>query len=493
MSKPKTNVDKCNDLKSKFQEANRYNNFGNVLVKMHVQGFRCHTNTVIEIESPITAFCGLNGVGKSTLIQLAASAYIGQSQQDTYYISSFINSHKFDPNPFTHNAKVEYNYFHENQIIKQLTISRQLEGGWQGYNRRLKRKVLYIGVSSYLPKVEKSDFINRYPKEVVLVNSIAVEQHIKEWTCKILGKNYDKIETHTFQFRKRTNQINSVQHNQVNYSEPHMGYGEARSQYLIRVIESLPDKSLILIEEPEISLHPNAQYQLGCYLVDVTLRKGHQIFLTTHSESLLNALPSQSRKYLEKTKSGIRCIDGLPPSQAHSLMSDGHSKALVIFVEDEKTKSIAKAILTEIIRRVDSNFLSTVGIYPAGDCNTVKNTVRSLNDTEIKVAGVLDADQQAIPKQNIFTLPGKLAPEKELFNNQAVKTYIQKEYQLDLDDFQFSCLVDIDHHQWFEKLAQKLSVEELALVTEVSRDYVKNLPENEISSLVNQLKEACLK
>ncbi|EHC19651.1 hypothetical protein FJSC11DRAFT_0468 [Fischerella thermalis JSC-11] len=48
MSKPKTNVDKCNDLKSKFQEANLYNNFGNVLVKMHVQGFRCHTNTVIE-------------------------------------------------------------------------------------------------------------------------------------------------------------------------------------------------------------------------------------------------------------------------------------------------------------------------------------------------------------------------------------------------------------------------------------------------------------
>ncbi|PLZ25138.1 hypothetical protein [Fischerella thermalis] len=170
-------------------------------------------------------------------------------------------------------------------------------------------------------------------------------------------------------------------------------------------------------------------------------------------------------------------------------MSDGHSKALVIFVEDEKTKSIAKAILTEIIRRVDSNFLSTVGIYPAG----VKNTVRALNDTEIKVVGVLDADQKAIPKQNIFTLPGKLAPEKELFNNQAVKTYIQKEYQLDLDDFQFSCLVDIDHHQWFEKLAQKLSVEELALVTEVSRDYVKILPENEISSLVNQLKEACLK
>ncbi|PSB02355.1 ATP-dependent nuclease [Merismopedia glauca] len=491
MSKVKNNTNKCNDLKSKFQEGNRYNNFGNVLVRMHIQGFRCHKNTVIEIQNPITAFCGLNGVGKSTLIQLAATAYIGQSQQETYYISRFINIHKFDPHPFTNDAKIEYKYWQENLALKQLTISRKQDGGWQGYNRRLKRKVLYIGVSSYLPKVETSDFIIRYPAEIELVSSISVEQHIKEWTCKILGKNYESIKTHTFKFKKRKNQINSVQHNQVNYSEPHMGYGEARSQYLIRVIESLPDKSLILIEEPEISLHPSAQYQFGCYLVDVTLRKGHQIFLTTHSESLLNALPSQSRKYIEKIPSGIRCIDGLPPSQAHSLMSDGYLKALVILVEDEKTKSVAKTILTEIIRRVDPIFLSTVGIYPAGDCNTVKNTVRTLKDTNIKVAGVLDADQQAILKENIFTLPGKLAPEKELFNNHAVQAHIQKEYQLNLDDFQVSYLVDTDHHQWFEKLAQKLSVEELALVTEASKVYAQNLHENERDSLVKQLKEAC--
>jgi len=491
MSKFKTNIDNCNALKSKFEVRHRYSNFGDVLVKMHVQGFRCHANTVIEIESPITAFCGLNGVGKSTLIQLAAAAYRGQSQQDTYYISNFINSHKFDPNPFTSNARVEYTYFQRDSTHRQLNLSRKTEGGWQGYIKRLKRNVLYIGVSSYLPKVEQSDFINRYPQEVVLVNSISVEQYVKEWTCKILSRNYEKIETHTFQLRKRIGKINSVEHNLVNYSEPHMGYGEARSQYLIRIIESLAKKSLILIEEPEISLHPNAQYQLGCYLVDVTLRKGHQIFLTTHSESLLSALPSQSRKYLEKTQNGIRCIDGLTPYQAHSLMSDGYSKALSIFVEDEKTKSIAKAILVEIIRYVDNTFLSTVGIYPAGDCNTIKNIIRALNDTKAKAAGVLDADQQPIPKENIFTLPGNSAPERELFNNRQVIAHILNEYKLDLRVFQASSLVDIDHHQWFEKLAQRLCLDESALVTELSRIYVQSLSENDISSLVDQLKDCC--
>lgn len=492
MNKFKNNIDKCNALKGRFQLEKRYSNFGDVLIKMHVQGFRCHTNTLIDIHNPITAFCGLNGVGKSTLIQLAATAYIGQSPQNTYYISDFINSHQFDPNPFTENAKVEYNYCQPNSGIKQLTISRKSDSGWQGYHRRLKRNVLYIGVSSYLPTYDKSDFIYRYPKEVELVNSASVDQITKEWACTILGRNYQAIETHTLKFKKRISKINSVTHNQVNYSEPNMGYDEARSQYLIRVIESLPEKSLILIEEPEISLHPSAQYHLGCYLVDVTFRKGHQIFLTTHSELLLSALPSQSRKYLDKTQDEIRCMEGLAPSQAYSLMSGGYSKALVIFVEDQKTKSIAKIILTEIIRHVDSNFLSTVDICPVGDCDTVKNLVRTLDGSKLKVAGVLDADQTAIPKENIFKLPGSSAPEKELFACQEVKIFIQKEYSLDLNDFQNPYLVNVDHHQWFEKLSQRVNVEELALVTEVSRVYARSLfNNNEADSLINQLKQAC--
>ncbi len=55
-------------LMSKFSEPNRYANFGSVIMQMHIQGFRCHENTVIDIKCPITAFCGLNGTGKSTIL-----------------------------------------------------------------------------------------------------------------------------------------------------------------------------------------------------------------------------------------------------------------------------------------------------------------------------------------------------------------------------------------------------------------------------------------
>lgn len=57
-------------LQSRFEPQHRFENFGNVIVKMMVNGFRCHDQTIVDIRSPITAFCGLNGTGKTTLIQL---------------------------------------------------------------------------------------------------------------------------------------------------------------------------------------------------------------------------------------------------------------------------------------------------------------------------------------------------------------------------------------------------------------------------------------
>ena len=126
-----------------------------------------------------------------------------------------------------------------------------------------------------------------------------------------------------------------------------MGYGEARSQFLIGNLELLPEKSLVLIEEPETSLHPSAQYEFGAYLVDVSRRRGHQILLTTHSDYVLKALPSESSIYLHRKQNAIVPIVGLTPQRAKSLMAQGHDKALHVLVED----ACGKAMVTELIRK----------------------------------------------------------------------------------------------------------------------------------------------
>lgn len=116
-------------------------------------------------------------------------------------------------------------------------------------------------------------------------------------------------------------------------------------------------------------------------------------------------------------------------------------------------------------------------------------TVRALKSTGLPVVCVLDADMNDSPKENIFKLPGEYSPEKELFASSAFKEYIQKTYAVNLDDF-MTILSGVDHHDWFSQLADYVSQDKSALVSEASRAYARNLPESEVETLTMLLKEA---
>lgn len=480
-------ADPANDLQTMFDDRHRYNNFGNVLVQMGVWGFRCHDYTVVEVSSPITAFCGLNGTGKSTLLQLAACAYSGVDSSATpYYVKDFLVTGTLDPAPFSEFASVEYRYWQADSAPKIVTLTRNDETKrWLGYSRRPRRSVLFAGVGIYLPRVEQRDFIIRHASHLTVTGSEAVAKRIHVWTSKVLGYSYDQIDSHTVTHSGHTGQIVSVLRGGSRYSEAHMGYGEGRTQYLIKALETLPEKSLVLIEEPETSLHPSAQYEFGRYLVDVATVRRHQIMLTTHSEAILEALPPKSRLYVSRGESGVDIVVGLTAQQAKSLMSQGHSKALHVLTED----ICAQAILTEIIRHVDATFLSSVGIYPAGGADAIALTVRTLKATKLHVAAVRDGDKPATPNENIFKLPGCLPPEKEMFQNENVRACVQQTYGINLSDFE-TTLHGVNHHRWFALLAEHVHQAQAALVSECARVYARSLPENDVISLVDQLKAA---
>ncbi|MDQ0286288.1 putative ATPase [Desulfofundulus luciae] len=479
--------DQRNRLQKMFDFRNRFSNFGDVLIRLHVKGFRCHTNTLIEINSPITAFCGLNGTGKSTLLQLAAAAYRPLTRQERpYYLRDFFVVGTLDPMPFTRDASVEYKYWQHDRNLKTVTLSRNdITRRWQGYSRRPQRNVFFAGVGLYIPKIEQRDFFFRHASKLVVRDSSSVTDRIKLWTCRILGHSYESISTNIVIYSEREGNVVTVQRSGATYSEAHMGYGEGRTQYLINTLEILPEKSLVLIEEPETSLHPSAQHELGKYLVDVACERKHQIMITTHSEFILEALPSQSRIYLKKVDDGVYPIAGLTALQAKSLMTEGHVKALHILVED----NCAKTILSEIIRRIDPDFLRSVGIYPVGDADTIVRTIRTLKSTGLPVAAVRDADKGGQPSENIFKLPGSLPPEKELFSNIAVKKYMLSMYGVNLDDFKVSHLEGVDHHEWFQRLSNYLNMDEAALVSEAARIYARSLSEVDIVTLIAGLKE----
>src|SRR5579859_251760 len=183
------------------------------------------------------------------------------------------------------------------------------------------------------------------------------------------------MDRNTIKHPRQSPKVVTATRNGVRYSEANMGCGEGRVQHFIQQLESLPEKSLVLLEEPETSLHQSAQFELGRYLIDVCIRRKHQVLLTTHAESLLASLPSACRIYIDRSTGNIRPINGLSSAQAASLMANAATKALQILVEDP----VGKAVLTEIIRRSDATFLRTVEIHSSGDKDALQRIMQTLS------------------------------------------------------------------------------------------------------------------
>jgi hypothetical protein len=229
-----------------------------------------------------------------------------------------------------------------------------------------------------------------------------------------------------------------------------MGFGEARLLYIVDILENSSDKSLFVIEEPETSLHEDAQYKFIKYMLDVCVRKGHQVILSTHSSIILEALPPEGRKFLLRNTTGVQILDRVSANRAKSILTDGQKKALIICVED----TFAALKLQEAIRKLKPDLLPNIKISPLGDTKAVANAVDLLRSQGIKAIGVRDADKGEDKTRKLFKLPGTLPPEKEVYERTQVQKILNSKYGIDVEAV-FSMQQNMDHHNYGKILSEK--------------------------------------
>lgn len=483
-------ADSRNTLQSLWQPKHRHTNFGEVLLSVHAQGFRCHANTKIEFESPITAFCGLNGTGKSTLLQLAATAYRKADDAPRYYVYKFIVAGKLD-SPFSTDASVTFEYVQPitssgTPGVKAATISRG-KSKWVGYKNQPERRVYFAGVGLYLPRVEEWKAVDAYARKMNVRGKTALAADVRAYVSRILGATYDGADAQDVKFRKKPEEVVTVERSGATYSELNMGCGEGRIYHIVRVLEALPDRSLVLLEEPETSLHPSAQHAFGTYLVDVCIRKRHQVLITTHSEYLMHALPSASRVFLQHTAEGLGAIRGIGVRQAMSLMTGLRAHHHLVLVEDD----VAEAIVRELLRRYDNDFLRTVRLCIGGSANTIKEVMRFASAQKLPVCGVLDGDMhtKANPKEQTFALFDAQPPEKAIFASTAFRKRMEDEYRVMWDSVDAEC-AGKDHHEWFDVLERHAVAPRQALLLTAASAYLDDVPDSDRVTLVQSIKDA---
>ena len=485
-------ADHKKELQASFLPLKRHAHYGDAIVRMHIKGFRNHKNTKIDIESPVTALCGVNGSGKSTVIQLAAAAYQAPASCKRYYVSDFILAGTLDKRPFTVDASMEVAYAQPADTDgtakdRILTLSRY-DSKWAGYERQPQRIVMYLGLGFHLPHAERDDKSKGFLSDdtVKLKDKHKIDDAVLEKISKILLCKYDSA--HKNVIRKRWGRtdakiLSAKRDSGAEYSEANMGSGEARLYELISRIESAPSKSLLLLEEPETALHPSAQFELGRYLVEVAKEKGLQIILTTHSEYLLLALPQKARVYLKREEAGIVPIQGIGVRQAISLMDNLEVASLHILVEDD----VAESIVSELLRKHDGDFRKTIRILVCGDKDKIKNMLSVFKDQNFPVCAVRDGDCGEDKGMHMFKLFGTTPPEKEIFDSSSFRDRFAAQYKIDWGAIDLANKGK-DHHDWFDSLEAPTARKRAELLPEAAAAYLDAVPDADRQSLVEQIK-----
>lgn len=232
---------------------------------------------------------------------------------------------------------------------------------------------------------------------------------------EILGRAYAdiRIVKHTFYVpdsKKITNNIANSEYtvymkeensSAEGYSEAFAGSGELAVILMVNEVLNASDRSLILLDEPEISLHPEAQKRIIDFLIDQTLNKKHQIIIATHSPYMFERLPRESLKLLYVNNEGKTDIaTNVNPELAFARIGAPGQKN-VIFVEDE----CASLLIKYFFDQNGYGEIFDIVVSPSG-CDWLLQYMVSVNlEGRERVFFVLDGDQKRTELKRSCEIP----------------------------------------------------------------------------------------
>lgn len=339
---------------------------------------------------------------------------------------------------------------------------------WRGYSPQPNRATHYLGFAHFIPKVERRDLSIYGARYLELGQEEPFAEPAAEHAARILALPYSHLAFADVHTASKSARLAMADRGGRRYSENHMGFGEGRVLYMVHRLEAAPAKSLILLEEPETSLHGDAQVRLAQYLVDVALRRGHQIILTTHSSAILGQLGRESVVYLRRTPAGhVTATLGLSTYQIDSyLQHEGRAPGgVTICVED----AFAQALATEILRRVDPDLMEGCSFLHIGGGQEIPKAVQLLCKAKVRAVGLSDGDMPHDGSNGVMTLPGSRPPEQEVFTHPAVREHFgAAPFHLALDE----ALAGVrDHHDFANQVAKRLMKDVAAVVDHACSAY----------------------
>lgn len=428
-----------------IKEANQFKNYIDFIQFPYYRNVE--PDTRITFDFPLTVFVGQNGSGKSSTLHAIQGCPAGYTPYKFWFDT------KVDPIQYSDEEHRRHSFFYsykdqqgnDLEVIKARIQRENNPNYWEtsrplkwakmkplprGIERNapIRKNVVYIDFRSELSAFDKyfyfqepgknlksknkQEYLQRKsinlatvienPLQIIKQNGVPQNEPVVELSSDeldhisaILGRQYDSGHVIEHKFFKDWGRSVLFTTRFAQYSEAFAGSGEIAAVRLVQEVLKAEEHSLIILDEPEVSLHPGAQNRLKLFLLDQIKKRKHQVIISTHSHVMITGLPNQSIKVFTQNPSTgkFRILSDSTSEEAfyHIELPNPHKKTLI--VEDALAKMIVESVLTTFGKGSQSLF--EVQFYPGGESVLKSDYIKvySLESTSTKFI-IFDGDQK---------------------------------------------------------------------------------------------------
>lgn len=315
------------------------------LKKLTINTLRGVKNLDISFEgSPVTGIFGLNGSGKTTILQTIMCLYRDKNSENTKMSRFFkytTTANKWIGSSYS--AVMDYYQLSGKKHIQitDRTINYSKHGSeWTPRQAgKPDRNVIYISLSDSIPDIEKvSDSRVTFRPLVgeVLDNQISIA------ATQIMGVEYKNLKI------SKIDKLDcfTVDRNGVTCHTLNLGAGEQKIFRILQRLYRAPKYSLLVIDEIDLTLHTAALRRLIHVMVLEAQKPDRQmqVVFTSHRQELMKSAEFNVR-YILNTQTKTFCLDN-PSEDCYEQLSGTSEKYLKVYVEDD----IAEAIITKCMQ-----------------------------------------------------------------------------------------------------------------------------------------------
>jgi predicted ATPase len=364
------------------------------------------SDSELPFDFPITVLLGRNGTNKSSILHALYGSPSGQTIADFWFET------ELDAIPSERNGRkqsVVHRYLNSNSEVVECIKARAPRGPkdpdyWEAVKHSqiygfptsgtrvspIKLKVVHLDFRGELPAFDKYFYFPdpkhlarriRYAKEHGSLRREYRKQDYLRQRSKSLKKaieddgtplSTDELEVLKYILERDYISGKVLRHSLLHghdgwtilfktnrfegYSDAFAGSGESAATLLVHNIFQAPEKSLILLDEPETSLHPRAQQRMLEFIAHQAVRKSLQVVIATHSIYLAKKLPKSAIRVLVLEPNGTVTVrtDLSADEALHEI--DTLPAGKTILVEDERALHVVTSALKLVSSHASKDF-----------------------------------------------------------------------------------------------------------------------------------------